>query len=494
MVLFKNLLPRYDIPVSNKYELINNSINDFHYVLYYLTINSCKIIIRRLDKEDGWNGDLKIKIFNSDNSNYEIISIGKNYKNCKMLNIYTHKIEIIQIKYKPQHIPKIIVQTTANKNIENILFSNSIYSFIELNPEYEYRIYNDKECRDFIKKNFDRHILIAYDILVPGAFKADLFRYCVIYINGGCYFDCKQILRKPLRDIINDNDYLLLCNDLVEGYFNAIILSEKNNNHLLKAINTCVNRIYNYNNLYKTSNNKNAKTLSILSLTGPYFLYETLKNDINKNEVLKFSHKDKKFSHGYLNLHIDMNGQYIITKSALGYNYNGNEAYAVLWRKNEVVYNNILFLYNYIFYVYPNNSNDSYMFYIIDEKSFIIERDGGENGWGNNLKIKIINDDNNEELKLNIGDSKNKYKLYNIDYNFFNVNNIVKSFNYSDEHSDTFDVKIISDSIKNKLIVKRLDKDIGWGQNLNLNIILIDDKILNINVGNSNNNIKVMDI
>ena len=43
----------------------------------------------------------------------------------------------------------------------------------------------------FIKSHFSKRVLYAYDKLIPGAFKADLWRYCIIYINGGIYIDIK---------------------------------------------------------------------------------------------------------------------------------------------------------------------------------------------------------------------------------------------------------------------------------------------------------------
>ena len=35
-------------------------------------------------------------------------------------------------------------------------------------------------------------VLNAYDSLIPGAYKADLFRYLVLYREGGVYLDCKS--------------------------------------------------------------------------------------------------------------------------------------------------------------------------------------------------------------------------------------------------------------------------------------------------------------
>jgi len=46
-------------------------------------------------------------------------------------------------------------------------------------------------CREFIKEKFPIEVLEAYDTLVPPAFKADLWRLCILYVYGGFYLDIK---------------------------------------------------------------------------------------------------------------------------------------------------------------------------------------------------------------------------------------------------------------------------------------------------------------
>lgn len=53
---------------------------------------------------------------------------------------------------------------------------------------YEVRYFASDQRRDFIERNFPE-ALDAYDTLVPGAYKADLFRYVVLYVEGGVYLD-----------------------------------------------------------------------------------------------------------------------------------------------------------------------------------------------------------------------------------------------------------------------------------------------------------------
>ena len=73
----------------------------------------------------------------------------------------------------------------------------TVNHIIAANPECDHRLFNDTECRHFIRDNFPRQVLDAYDTLIPTAFKADLWRYCVLYIHGGIYLDIKY---KPVNN------------------------------------------------------------------------------------------------------------------------------------------------------------------------------------------------------------------------------------------------------------------------------------------------------
>lgn len=75
-----------------------------------------------------------------------------------------------------------------------------------LAPEYVHHLYDDADCRAFIAAHFDAEVLQAYDALIPAAFRADLWRYCVIFVNGGVYMDAKYRLTRPLDDWLPGND------------------------------------------------------------------------------------------------------------------------------------------------------------------------------------------------------------------------------------------------------------------------------------------------
>lgn len=143
-----------------------------------------------------------------------------------------------KIKSGDALIPKVIFNTFQYRSVGKP-FMEAIIALLEKNPEYSYKYYSDRDCREYIKKYFNKNILKAYDILLPGAFKADLWRYCVIYNEGGVYMDIKFICIKQLKEIIDSDTYFLIDNDRVpHGIHNAFFASASKNPLLLKCIKT----------------------------------------------------------------------------------------------------------------------------------------------------------------------------------------------------------------------------------------------------------------
>jgi hypothetical protein len=63
---------------------------------------------------------------------------------------------------------------------------------------WEYKFYADEDAASFLSTHFPAEVREAYDALLPGAFKADLFRYCVLLIHGGVYADVDIMLESAL--------------------------------------------------------------------------------------------------------------------------------------------------------------------------------------------------------------------------------------------------------------------------------------------------------
>ena len=87
-------------------------------------------------------------------------------------------------------IPRVIYQTWSSKTLPPKMAA-CVNRLKQANPEFEHRLFDDADCRDFIQTHFEPDVLEAYDTLLPGAFKADLWRYCILYDKGGVYVDIK---------------------------------------------------------------------------------------------------------------------------------------------------------------------------------------------------------------------------------------------------------------------------------------------------------------
>jgi mannosyltransferase OCH1-like enzyme len=87
-------------------------------------------------------------------------------------------------------IPRHIYQTWHTKRLPAKM-RECVESLCADNPEFEHHLFDDADCREFINHHYGRIILNAYDSLIPGAYKADLWRYCVLFKLGGVYLDIK---------------------------------------------------------------------------------------------------------------------------------------------------------------------------------------------------------------------------------------------------------------------------------------------------------------
>jgi mannosyltransferase OCH1-like enzyme len=113
------------------------------------------------------------------------------------------------------------------------------------NKGFKYYLFDDNECRKFIEKKFDKDVLNAYDSLIPGAYKADLWRYCILYKYGGVYLDIKYIPIQGFKFIhlLEQEHFPLDLNK--NDIYNALLVCKPKNEILLKAINQIVWNVQN---------------------------------------------------------------------------------------------------------------------------------------------------------------------------------------------------------------------------------------------------------
>jgi len=155
-------------------------------------------------------------------------------------------------KEPSRHVPKIIHQTwfepITKEKYPNM--SRLIESWKK--SGWEYVFYDDDAAGEFLEIHFPHEVREAYDSITPGAFKADLFRYCVLLIRGGVYSDMDVMLQSNLDDTVADDVGFLTPIDqpgIEVGHrsclWNGLIASSPGHPFLARTIEIVVNNIRN---------------------------------------------------------------------------------------------------------------------------------------------------------------------------------------------------------------------------------------------------------
>jgi hypothetical protein len=95
-------------------------------------------------------------------------------------------------------IPRIIHQTWFEELSPDKYPNLSKYSESFRTSGWEYKFYTDEDAAGFMSAHFPPEFRDVFDTLIAGAYKADFFRYCVLFIHGGIYSDVDIQLRSNL--------------------------------------------------------------------------------------------------------------------------------------------------------------------------------------------------------------------------------------------------------------------------------------------------------
>lgn len=172
-----------------------------------------------------------------------------------------------------QRIPKQIFQTWKTKLLSPQM-QRAVNTVRSMNPEYLYVLFDDDECRQYLLKYFPAEVVEAFDTIIPGAFKADLWRYAVLYREGGVYMDIDFVEQLPLRDLIQPQDVLVSVKDRFKGVFQAFIAVVPGHPVLKMALDICVANVKN-------------KYLGVNSLdrTGPLVFHRAINRFLKREDL-----------------------------------------------------------------------------------------------------------------------------------------------------------------------------------------------------------------
>ena len=132
----------------------------------------------------------------------------------ELIKMFKQEVHLVA-KGAKQHehsIPKIIHQSYHTKAVPDIINKN-ISKIKKMNPDWEYRFYDDNDQVEFISHNYGPEMLKAYLKINPlyGAARADFFRYLLINKVGGVWLDIKSTMNQSLDISLQKNDSFLLA-------------------------------------------------------------------------------------------------------------------------------------------------------------------------------------------------------------------------------------------------------------------------------------------
>lgn len=308
---------------SNKANKANKHENNNH------IIQSDELIIKEKTFENkltSINEPEETNDINGNNLN-DYLKYGNVIKNDKYLNYNTIKNE---------DIPKICYTVWHTKNLPPLMEEN-FAKLQENNSEFDFKLYDEKECREFIKNNYDNDVLEAYDRLSPSSYKSDLWRYCILHKYGGIYLDIKyntinefkliELCNKEhfVYDHANNSDKKSFWNKKEFGVYTALIVVKPRN----KILRQCIHKIT--ENTESFFYGKNA-----LYPTGPGLLGQIFFSDnfhLSKIKEIELFHHTTSNAIIYKNTKIlDIYNEYRKEQSE----YQNNLHYSILWNQRSI--------------------------------------------------------------------------------------------------------------------------------------------------------------
>jgi mannosyltransferase OCH1-like enzyme len=216
-----------------------------------------------------------------------------------------------------------------------IKMKECIYTLITMNPECDYYLYSDEASLEYLKEDYDEEVVSAFNSLKPGAYKSDLWRYCILYKRGGIYLDIKLQSVKPLVPIIEANPTIFVrdwpgsCTEEL-GIYNAFMVSPPNNPIFKYCIDDIVKSCK--LKLYKNG---------VLDITGPCLLGQMIKEHNSLEHIQKLPFKMIWFNNPPTNdVEIQYNGD-VIVKSYKEYraeqkSFQKAAHYSQMWMNRDV--------------------------------------------------------------------------------------------------------------------------------------------------------------
>lgn len=107
-------------------------------------------------------------------------------------------------------VPRIIVQSWMSDGFKDPTSlwvpkerADMMLTWLEKNPTYEYRLFDDEDVEAYVANNFDQQHLETLRSIKQGASQVDFWRVLVVLRDGGVYFDSDSGCKVPLDEWVD---------------------------------------------------------------------------------------------------------------------------------------------------------------------------------------------------------------------------------------------------------------------------------------------------
>ena len=197
-----------------------------------------------------------------------------------------HSIQLItfaQIPYCSSvscHKNVVIYRTSRSRYTNLKVYNNCYRKWMELNPSATMIWFDDLDCKRYMRKQ-PREVYDAYQRLRPGAFKADLFRLCLLYEKGGVYVDCEATPYVSLREMMSGielpRDRMFIAPLDRRGIHNGFMIASPRHPFLASCIQYIVDNVK--NERYYNDD---------LAITGPVALSRSINRFLGRDDESPF--------------------------------------------------------------------------------------------------------------------------------------------------------------------------------------------------------------
>jgi hypothetical protein len=171
---------------------------------------------------------------------------------------------------------------------DNTLPQKVMENWKTLNPSYDISLYTDDDCYDFLFHTFSKEYADYFKEIPFGPIKADWWRICILYANGGIYVDADvEPLGIPFDAILHDCTSFTCIGNTNDHVFQAIMAFPAKD----PILRECITLLYNKRSMVQNYLNQNMKD---------FYLYGSLSGTVDMyNSILQFFNQTKIYGDSY---------------------------------------------------------------------------------------------------------------------------------------------------------------------------------------------------